>query len=234
MAEKAKEMRGQERGGRGSVEASGKRHVAGPREGETREEEVGNLDPGMNDPLPLGARGVSLVALHPLLRPSRAPPLPPSIRADAVTTPPGSVLLSTLPPPRYTPFHSLFAGLTTHSYLRSSPFDHRHHPLAVLLFLPSKQRPFSFGFSSPLTLPLTLPLSTHSRSPRKLITGRVTLAASPLTRSRPFATLSSLVLRRERRRGRQDGRDDSESEISRPVYEPGDRAGFVSPGRVTF
>lgn len=114
-------MRGQGRGGRGTVEASGKRHVAGPREGETREEEVGNLDPGMNDPLPLGARGVPLplVALHPLLRPSRAP-LPPSVRADAVTTPPGSVLLSTLPPPPLPP-------PPLHPF--SLPLCWAHHPL---------------------------------------------------------------------------------------------------------
>lgn len=77
MAEKAKEMRGQGRGGRGSVEASGKRHVAGPREGETREEEVGNLDPGMNDPLPLGARGVPL---------SRRPSPPSATLARASST----------------------------------------------------------------------------------------------------------------------------------------------------
>lgn len=72
-------MRGQGRGRRGSVEASGKWHVAGSREGETREE-VGNLDPGMNDPLPLGARGVPLSSppsatlvrpFHPLFQPTR-------------------------------------------------------------------------------------------------------------------------------------------------------------------
>lgn len=73
MAERDKEIKGQRRGGGGSVEAGGKWHVAGLREGEIREE-VANLDPGMNDPLPLGARGKPLfIALHPLLRPSRAP-----------------------------------------------------------------------------------------------------------------------------------------------------------------
>lgn len=100
---------------------------------------------------------LSLVALHPLLRPSRAP-LPPSIRADAVTTPPGSALLSTLPPPP--PLHPfslpLCSGLTTHSYLRSSPFDHRH-PLAVLLFLPSRSSALSLSDSRRRSL-------SHSRS----------------------------------------------------------------------
>lgn len=136
-------MRGQGRGGRGSVEASGKRHVAGPREGETREEEVGNLDPGMNDPLPLGARGVPL---------SRRPSPPSATLARASSTLYSSrrgddsagIRSPLYPPPRYTPFHSLFAGLTTHSYLRSSPFDHRH-PLA----LPSYS---SFPRSSALSL----------------------------------------------------------------------------------
>lgn len=117
-AERDKEIKGRRRGGGGSVEAGGKWHVAGLREGEIREE-VANLDPGMNDPLPLGARGKPLSSPFTPFCDPRAP-LPPSISADAATTPPGSVPLSL-------PFHFLFAGLTTtHSYLRSSPFDHRH------------------------------------------------------------------------------------------------------------
>lgn len=72
-------MRG---GGGGLVETNGKWHVAGPREGETREE-VDNLDPGMNDPLPLGTRGIPLSRrpsppstslarpFHPLFEPTR-------------------------------------------------------------------------------------------------------------------------------------------------------------------
>lgn len=108
-------MRGQGRGGGGGgglVEAGGKWHVAGPREGETREE-VGNLDPGMNDPLPLGARGVplSLVTLHP-----RAP-LSPPIPVDVATTPPGSVPLA---PPCH-PF--------------PLPLCWAHHPLLPPFFL---------------------------------------------------------------------------------------------------
>lgn len=85
------------------VETNGKWHVAEPREGETREE-VDNLDPGMNDPLSLGTRGIylSLVALHPLLRASRAPStLYSSRRGDD-----SAGIRSSLS--RSTPFHSLF------------------------------------------------------------------------------------------------------------------------------
>lgn len=87
------------------VETNGKWYVAGPREGETREE-VDNLDPGMNDPLPLGTRGIPLsrrVALHPLLRASCAPStLYSSRRGDD-----SAGIRSSLS--RSTPFHSLFA-----------------------------------------------------------------------------------------------------------------------------
>lgn len=159
---------------------------------------MANLDPGMNDPLPLGARGKPLSSPFTPFCDPRAP-LPPSISADAATTPPGSVPLSL-------PFHFLFAGLaTTHSYLRSSPFDHRHppspRPPSPLLPPPLEAAPFSFEFS-PLILSPAFPLSKHSRSPRKLITGRVTLVASSPACSRSFATLSIFVLQRGRRRGR--------------------------------
>lgn len=114
--EKDKEMRGQGRGGGGLVEVGGKWHVAGPREGETREE-VGNLDPGMNDPLPLGARGVPL---------SRRP------------SPPSTTLAR--------PFHPLFQSmrrrlrrdpfplsLPFHPFLL--PLCWAHHPLLPPFFL---------------------------------------------------------------------------------------------------
>lgn len=91
-------------GGGGLVETNGKWHIAGPREGEAYEE-VDNLDPGMNDPLPLGARGIPLSRrpslpsatlahpFHPLFEPTRR-----RLRRDPF-----------LSPPFHFPFHSLFA-----------------------------------------------------------------------------------------------------------------------------
>lgn len=141
MAEKAKEMRGQGRGGRGSVEASGKRHVAGPREGETREEEVGNLDPGMNDPLPLGARGVPL---------SRRPSPPSASLARASSTlyssrrgDDSAGIRSPLYPPPVTP-------LFTPSLLGPPPTPTSvPRPLTIVIPLPSYS---SFPRSSALSL----------------------------------------------------------------------------------
>lgn len=136
-------MRGQGRGGRGSVEASGKRHVAGPREGETREEEVGNLDPGMNDPLPLGARGVPL---------SRRPSPPSATLARASSTlyssrrgDDSAGIRSPLYPPPSSPPPPPVTPLFTPSLLGA------HHPL-----LPSVPRP----------LTIVIPLPSYSSFPR--------------------------------------------------------------------
>jgi len=132
----------------------------------------------MNDPLSLGARG------EPLSRPS-----PSSV---TLARPFHPLFQPTRRRLRRDPFHSLFAGLTTHFYLRSSPFDHRH-PLAILLLLffllHSKQHP-SLSNSRRHSPSL---LCFHSRSLRKLIMGRVTLAIS-LSLTRTFTTLSFFVL----------------------------------------
>lgn len=107
---------------------SRKWHV-GPREGETPEE--GNLDPGMNDPQSLGARGeplspLSLSSLFTPLGDLPRAPIPPSSPAAVATTPPGSVPPIPLPPLCALPsLGSLYPLL-----LRSSPFDQRH-PFAV-------------------------------------------------------------------------------------------------------
>lgn len=171
------------------------------KEGETREE-VGNLDPRMNDPLYPEARVANLSrrALHPHLRPTCVRPFlshdPPSFshRGDD-STGIRSSRLSPIPlfPPFFTP-SSLGSPLSSPTPVLP-PFDHRHPPAILRL----EHSVLSLSYSRRrLFLPPVLPtsvliLSTHSHSPHKLITRRATRAtrALSLAYSRPSAARSS-------------------------------------------